>query len=652
MPRLARTADAARRRLRWAGVGLILAAWALYASAVHFGLAWDDPLWFGRVVGRSLGELIRPNPTFQFYRPGTLLYNRLFIRADGSIDAPVMHLVNLSCHALNCALAVALARRLRLSHDQAVAVGALFAFHPFLQQAVVWMAPQQPLTTAVQQAAWLSWLIALDRPDLRRRALLFSLAAFAAALTLQEATIAVAPLPTLLWFYRWRARHPHTRLRDLPRVRAWRRDAPWASAYLALAVAYLSYWLIAPRLAGYVDWGFQLPVLAYLAQAFVWPLWRLHLVLPAWLVGAPGVAATTAGILIALLWQARRRGRGLLVVAMLAWAGLATAPGFVGLDFAYVAWAPRLLTFAALPLAVAWTAALWGRRAWLNALVVAATAALGAYTAAQLNRPYADGARHMRDMTDLLAAAVADGRPALAFINFPDQLLLRRPPFPLGNWGLPLAPVSTELADFGRLLNGRAPATTSRAMPSLDQDAREAGPYLVAMRGVIVPPEELLAVARGVADLYVSRYTADGRMTLQWAGGLRPAAAAAECLAVFGGHTCLRRAEWAPQADPPTLVLTWQALARSADHDTVLVHAGPTGAPPVQQADGAAWRELLPRRFWPTDVALVDVRALPGPLPAGSTVRLGLYNWVQGGRLPGVDAAGRPLPDDLYELPP
>ncbi|MGC9358701.1 MAG: hypothetical protein ACP5GX_12570, partial [Anaerolineae bacterium] len=46
---------------------------ALYAPALDFGFIWDDPQWYGRVVNKSLGEILGPHPNYHFFRPGTLL---------------------------------------------------------------------------------------------------------------------------------------------------------------------------------------------------------------------------------------------------------------------------------------------------------------------------------------------------------------------------------------------------------------------------------------------------------------------------------------------------------------------------------------------------------------------------------------------------
>ncbi len=57
-------------------LGLLLVTAWFYTPTLGFGFIWDDPLWFGRVIGKSLGELVKPMPDFQFYRPALPIRGR------------------------------------------------------------------------------------------------------------------------------------------------------------------------------------------------------------------------------------------------------------------------------------------------------------------------------------------------------------------------------------------------------------------------------------------------------------------------------------------------------------------------------------------------------------------------------------------------
>jgi hypothetical protein len=175
----------ATRTSQLAMLGLLLVTACLYVHALEFGFIWDDPLWYGRVVGRSAGELIRPMTDYHFYRPVLVLYNRLFLGPEDTLSAPLLHAAQIGFHLLNVALVYALSRRLGLGGWAAVAVGGLAAWYPFSYQAVAWAAPAQPLAAALENSAWLAYFAARRRHVGRHMAAGLSLLLFLVALTVQ-----------------------------------------------------------------------------------------------------------------------------------------------------------------------------------------------------------------------------------------------------------------------------------------------------------------------------------------------------------------------------------------------------------------------------------------------------------------------------------
>src|SRR5690606_3897994 len=116
------------RKVHLAAMALVLlATFAVYAPSVHYGLIWDDPLWFGRVVGKSLAELLAPMPDFQYYRPGTMLYNALFVSGNGIMAPEIVHSLQIVWHLLNVALLYTFTRALGCAGPLAVTSAALFA---------------------------------------------------------------------------------------------------------------------------------------------------------------------------------------------------------------------------------------------------------------------------------------------------------------------------------------------------------------------------------------------------------------------------------------------------------------------------------------------------------------------------------------------
>mgnify|MGYP000027827760 CR=1 FL=1 len=145
------------RGYQCAALLLLLLTLAIYAHTLGFGFMWDDPEWYGRVVDKSIVELVRPMPDYHFYRPLLVLYNRLFLGADKTLAASLLHAGQTGWHILNVAIAYALSRRLGLSGWAAMAVAALTAWHPFSYQAVAWAAPAQPMSMALCNGAFLAY---------------------------------------------------------------------------------------------------------------------------------------------------------------------------------------------------------------------------------------------------------------------------------------------------------------------------------------------------------------------------------------------------------------------------------------------------------------------------------------------------------------
>ncbi|MEW5987544.1 MAG: hypothetical protein AB1791_12995 [Chloroflexota bacterium] len=686
-------------------LALLILLWltaVLYAPSLRFGFIWDDPLWFGRVVGQPAVELARPSPDFQFYRPGTMLYNRLFAGDDGSFPAPLMHTTQVGWHLLNVALVYALSRRMGLTGGMAVSTAALVAWHPFSHQAVAWVAPQQPMTAALQNGAWLAYLLRPDRflkPV--RSSFILSLILFAVALTVQESTVALALVPLLLDWGRvasgkLQVANPKSKIQNLKSK---------ILVYPLLAAVFLLVWLGAPRGEGNVGLIVDGRVALYLLQGFIYPLLgRPAGYSPEFSLPPPTFLAILLVTVTLLGWLAWRKGYGRLALVGLAWAALGITPPAVGLPYVYVSLASRLFYYSAPGVALLWTLALWpgagdkwqvaggkwqrsasrrlasGRGAGeqgskgagdkskiqnpkskIGYLLLAAILLQSSLLLLKFQRMYAAGATHLAELIrsgrdegigGFLPAFIAPSpNPRYLFVNFPDRYALKRPPYPDGYWGVTLAPVSVELGNFATLSNGQGFDSLSRSMPWLEAEARAAGPYQVDMRGVITPPEELYELARQVDSIFLSHYRPDGRLQLEWAGaGPKSNVQNPKCqLAQFGRSVCLQEAQVIAQDSQLILRLAWLSLAAGGPHETIFAHLGAAGQPPVAQSDGDAWLGMLPLSVWRPGDTLYEQRtiALPETPPVGRfAVQLGVYNWVSGGRLPATQPDGRPLPDD------
>jgi hypothetical protein len=626
---------------------LLMATTWLYAPSLSYGLIWDDPHWFGRVVGRSIGELVRPTPDYHFYRPGGLLYVWLFARHDGLLDPLLLHTAQIGWHALNVALAYALSRALGLAKTTAVVVATLVALHPFSHQAVAWAAPLQVMNVALLGGAWLAYLEARRQRAQWRWAAAVSLFLFLVALFVQESSVTLSLVPILLELFR-----RGDRRRPLPANNAW-----LAYVYPALAAGFGLLWLLMPRQAGFTALALEPRVALYMLQGAIYPLLGRP-----WGYSAPGIMADGAlwalslAVLVLLLLLARRAGHGRVALFGLAWAALGLALPVNGLHYSYVTVSPRLFYHAVPGVALLWACALapgngpWPprkRRHLVGGLLLVGIIVQSTQLLQNFNRVYAHGTAHLNDLVQTVTPEMRE----LIFINFPDRYAPQRPPYPLGYWGVLLAPVVTDLAAFPAILSGVSVSTRSLAMPWLDEDTRAAGPYQIDMRGEIISPEALYETARGDTVVFRTIYHLDGTFSLARAGAIevreQPASGCAGTL--FDGRLCLETAVVSDEGPELRLHLTWLLLAPASPHEGLFIHLDRPGGEPVAQADGDPWLGLLPLHAWQPGDAVHEWRLIR--LPEGMDydpylIRVGFYNWVSGERYPAVALDGEVWPGD------
>ncbi|MEE8390766.1 MAG: hypothetical protein V3S14_08240 [Anaerolineae bacterium] len=633
---------------------LLLATTWFYAHALDFGFIWDDPLWYSRVVGKSLRELVRPMPDYHFYRPTLVLYNRLFLQADDSLAAPLLHTAQIGWHLLNVTLAYALSRRLGLGGWTAVAVGGLVACYPFSYQAVAWAAPAQPMAAALGNGALLAYVEARRKRARHRLSIGLSLLLFLAALTIQEGAVVLAVLPLLIEWVLHRRNGNKT-------------DWWLALIYPLVAAVFGLLWLRIPRKAGYITMTLNSSVALYLLQGLIFPLiGRPGGYAPGQTI-APGILFTLAGIVLGGLlvasWRARRIRQALFG---LAWAVLGIAPVVAGLRYSYVKLASRLLYYSSPGVAILWACALLPKpetrfflknlvsphRLWRTAgtLVLALIALQSWLLLVSFQQTYTVGIDHLAEL--IQTAQTQDAR--LLFVNFPDRYAPKRPPYPLGYWGVTLAPVSIDLGAFPAIVAGQHPHTTSRSIPSVDFDARENSPYHIDMRGEITPPGQLYQLAHQMDAVYLSRYLPDGTFALRWAGDVTTAPSDSSCqLAAFGQTLCLQKVQADPRPGRLSLTLTWLSLSAAQPHDAVFAHVGTPHQPPIAQDDDDAWLGILPLAVWqPGDVVREQrIILLPQDATEGQyQIRIGVYNRVTGERLSATTPYGEPLLDNVFTV--
>ncbi len=644
------------RRLTWPAL-LIALTLALYAPSLGYGLIWDDPRWYGQAAGRSLEQLFFGLKTYQFYRPFSLLLNQQFIAADGRVLASAAHAAQLAAHLAAVLLLAPALRALGLKRWHADLSALAFALYPAAFQAVAWQAPQGPWVLSLSLAA-----IAAAGRFAHGRAIwgVVSALAFASALLFQESAL---PLSVFMAWAVWRkdgADGERGATLSALLARPSRRTLLFGAGIAAIALLYLAIWLNVPRDANVTGEGRDPRVLAYFLQAVAWPVARaLAGPLAAW---APQMLALAFGaVVLALAAALVLRGEALAAAISLGWIVFALLPPLVGLSWEYVSYGERLTYVMAPGVAVLWA----GLAAWLlprsvargsiglavgsrllapllAALALAAYASLGLAQLRDFRAVYATGTSQLKSAIDVLAAAPGS---KLLFVNFPDRYELRAPYYPLGFWGIVLAPVIQDLRDFAIADAGQAGRDVSASAFVTGALEREAWPYRVDMRGVNAGPDGLVEQALPLDAVYLSDYLPEGGLRLSNVGDVAPDTGGTP-LATFGDLVVLRSAERGPNG---AFELRWAALRQPSADDALFIHVW-QGDAFVTDIGGDALGGLIPLWAWRPGDLIIDRRTLPlASLPPGDlTIRVGVFNRASGERYLLIGAAGV---DNAYALP-
>ncbi len=635
------------RRLVWPAL-LIGVTLAIYAPAVGYGLIWDDPHWYGQAAGKSLAQLFFGLGSYQFYRPLSLLLNQ-FITADGRILAGAAHAVQIAAHLAAVLLVAPAARALGLRrwHADLSALG--FALYPAAFQTVAWEAPQGPWVMALILGALAAAGRFAQQPRLAWSVL--AVASYAAALLFQESAVPLSAFVVwAAWQPLWRATEAQPWRRRLwSMVRGLRsRRGLFAFAIVVVVAAYLAIWINVPRDANVTGEGRDPRVLAYFLQAAAWPVARaLAVPLASW---QPLSLAVGFGLVVLVLALGLGlRGEGLAALIGLGWVTATLLPHYVGLSWEYVSYGERLTYVMGPGVAVLWaglavwlipwgrarrvTWAIWAAR---SLLPVGATLGLAAYAGLALAQLrdfralYGTGTGHLRAAVEALAAAPDE---ASLFVNFPDRYELRAPYYPLGFWGIVLAPVVQDLRDFALADAGQSGADRSLSAFVTGTADREAWRYRVDMRGVNAGPEALFAECRAADHVWLTDYLPGGGLRLSDVGDVvsDPGGSA---LATFGDLLALRAATLTADG---ALELRWAALRQPGLDDALFIHVWRDGAF-VTDVGGDALGGLLPLWSFQPGALVIDRRRidLPGPFE----IRVGVYNRLTGERYSLQDAPG------------
>jgi hypothetical protein len=591
----------------------------LYAPALNYGLIWDDPRYYSELRTRhSLFEIFTTPqpPTNQFYRPLAVLYGQAIIRPDGVVNAPLAHVLQIAAHLIGSLALAPVLQALRFRSTQARLAAVCFAMLPLAYFGVAWQQNQQPLifmwlmlsvlTAHLYQSRGGRWWLGL------------SLLCWATALLFQEGA---APFVFVFFWLHW----THT-------PRKW---SAWPLLHIGVVMVYALVWLSMPLQRGVTGQGFQFVVLTYFLQGVVYPVSAL---LTPWIKEwpVPGLFTLYAAAWLAFsAWMWRTTSLRLVALCWV-WTAVGVGPLWAGLSWDYAQLGPRLIYPAALGVTGLWGSLMaqtfdgkgWGRAIGAAACVAVAWVSVSQWQAAQ--RVFTAGTQHLARTVEVLTA---DPSRRLLFVNYPDRLEIRPPLYPLGFYGLILAPPVQSLSDYARALRGPSASDESLAAFLTGAAERDAWPHRVDMRGVNSAPEVLWEAVQTVDAVYLSDYLPDGTLRLREAGGVRNHFSDVEPLARVGA--ALLSGELQREGDRVRVQLRWQCTEPLQFDDTVFVHLW-RGEEFILSADGDSVGELIPLRVWQPGAEIEDVRWIEASvLPSGEyTVRVGLYNRGSGARSP------------------
>jgi len=626
-----------RRNAHWWFAGLLtVITLSVYGSALHFGLIWDDPLYYQRVMAQSsLWQIITSPqpPTYQFYRPLAVICAHLVLSPAGVVNAPLAHLLQIGAHLIATLALAPVLQGFKVKAAPARLAALFFALSPLSYYGVAWQQNQQPLVLMFLLVSLLA-----AQQFCRRKPLAwlgFSLGAYVAALLIQEG--AAPYVFAFLWLGRL------NRGEKLPGRWRW-----WPLVHVGVVALYALVWLSMPLQRGVTGHGFQPMVLAFLEQGLVFPLASG---LNTWIASQPawwliGLFAALWLLLSLGVWKWVSAGAALFSNV---WVVAGLLPLWAGLSWDYAQNGARLVYPAMAGIAIVWggwmslafAAGRWKRL--LGVMVLVSVLGSSLWQLGQARQIYQNGTSHLAQAVDVLSSGAAAGQ-RLLFVNFPDRLEMRASPYPLGFWGIFVAPVVQNLSDYAMAETGRSAASDSLAAFVVGTGDRDKWPYRVAMRGIDTAPAAFFEAARSFDTVYLTDYLPGGALRLSEVGSIRPSAAALAPQAHFSDTVELAKAEVLPAG---RLRLTWRCLKPLRADDTIFVHFW-QGGEFVTGADGDSLGGLVPLSAWQAGTDILDIHTLASGLlsPGTYEVRVGIYNRSTGERYPAFTAEGAALSDD------
>ena len=641
-----------KHRTLLAALAPALLAVLLYWPSLKLPVIYDSLLHIRIAKGINLLNVWLPNDEYGFYRP-MVIFPMLLIRGlFGYYPAWLLHGLNVAQHALNVALLVALSWRLWQKWARALASGLLLALFPFAYQAVAVNGHNiHPATTGLIILGLHCYLSGI-RERKTRWWLITGLIFLLALLSHETATLFGLLAALVQWNdQRQDAAAVIGRIRErIPRIM--RENSPWFVFFLLGGLYAIIYQFlpVSHYLAGAgTDGGPWLKAL-YLMQSAAYPITWFNKLLPD--IGA--VTVVLSGMVLTLVltaWSARRRANRLPLLLGWGWWLAISSLLFLTIPSGYLLHGPRLLYLGGVGLALLWPILLepLSRVSRVGGLLW--TAALGFVLVLGWGfvRDHLDRYLQMTDPVGLMEE-VMDGRPpdeGILLVNLPAWVSPPRNTYPVGAEHAAMLGVHIFLEELiEENLHVDRPVHAIR-LPELLADPGY--PYSVFGEKDLSRPIPADWAPAG-SQVFVVSYTDTG-VHSQHVGQLSPVAeggaiahfgpyqlVGVEAIACDGNVDVTTSWAWTQDQLPPgSLSLFVQLLDGNGQ---LLAQAD---SPPL----GLRFNLIAPVPGW----QMVDRRTLQPAAGVPTQLQIGVYDYLDGLRLPTQDSQGSPLPEDALRVP-
>ncbi|MFW6116861.1 MAG: hypothetical protein ACOC6F_03960 [bacterium] len=618
---------------------LVLIGLLLYRPLLGFTFFWEDPFDIGQVDQHSFRELYRIATNDLYYRPLFLTIVKLLGGPDASYEPLPFYLFNVVTRIGAAVLLYGAVNRWFQVRLAGFLSALLFLLCPVsFDSTAKAMSAHQPLLPLVLGSLW-SYTI--GRETEHRWVTALAMVSGTLALLIHENAVLLPLLVLALEVYLW----------SEGRVSSF---SPLAFFFLLPAVAFGAVWLAIPSGDGNIlQWGSLLDKALYVSQSFTFPIARL-------IAQAGGLGlnlrtqaflAVMVSLTVLAICYGRKRWSRLLL--LLAWGVIASSLLWIGLSMSYLETGSRLLYFPSFVGAVAWGGIIAEEKPqWRlvpKAFIVIAVLVQSWMTVGGLIRLYEAGS----DLMCQIQSAAGSNRRTL-FVNVPDRFEYRAATYPIGFWGMMLAPVSQDLSDFVRLRSGADVETTSLSDFILLAGSVPHTPYEVYTRGSDAHATERLYEAALWADqTHLTGYHPDGSMELRAVGNIQPLRTTAGSLGRYDMVSQLLSADVRFRQEHILVNLRWRPLRSARPNDTVFLHLTDSAGAIVAQTDGDSLGHLVAPSAWRPGHEVLDRRymLLPESIPPDVyQLRVGMYNRVDGSRYTAYATAGKSTEDTALEI--